>query len=155
MKGDPRIIEELNKNLKLELGAIVQYVTHSAMCSGWGYDKLAAYIMGRAREEMGHADALIDRIIFLEGTPEIEELKGVHVGKNVEDMFGSDHHGELTAIDEYEKSIIIAFDLNDTGSRELFEHHLKDEERHIDVIESNQSQQSQMGIGNYLTMQVD
>ena len=155
MKGDKRIIAELNKNLKLELGAIAQYVTHSAMAAGWGYDKLAAYIMGRAREEMGHADALIDRIIFLEGTPEVNELKGVNIGKDVESMFANDHAGELVAIEGYERSITVALSVQDTGTRELFERHLKDEERHTDVIEGNQSQQKQMGIGNYLTMQID
>lgn len=154
MKGDKRIIAELNKNLKLELGAICQYVTHSAMAAGWGYDKLAAYILGRAREEMGHADSLIDRIIFLEGVPEVDTLKGVNIGKTVEEMFKNDHAGELVAIEEYEKSIKVALELQDTGSRELFEHNLKDEERHTDVIEGNQSQQKQMGIQNYLTLQV-
>ena len=155
MKGDKRIIAELNKNLKLELGAIAQYVTHAAMASGWGYDKLSAYIMGRAREEMGHADALIDRIIFLEGVPDVKELKGVNVGKTVEEMFANDHAGEEVAIDGYEKSIQVAIEVKDSGTRELFERHLKDEERHIDVIEGNQSQQTQMGIGNYLTLQVE
>jgi bacterioferritin len=155
MKGDKKIITELNKNLKLELGAIAQYVTHAAMADGWGYTKLSQYIMGRAREEMGHADALIDRIIFLEGVPDVKELKGVNVGTTIEEMFANDHAGELIAIESYERSITVALDLKDTGTRELFEKHLKDEERHTDIIEANQSQQTQMGIGNYLTLQVD
>jgi len=153
MKGSKAVIDELNARLAGELTGITQYVTHSAMCSNWGYGELAKYIMGRAREEMGHADLLIDRILFLEGMPNIR-LNHVVIGEDVKEMMEVDRDTEKEGIDGYTKSIIVCFNEKDHGTRQLFEQILNDEERHIDKIEEQLSQISQMKIENYLTEQI-
>lgn len=154
MVGNEKIIKELNKNLKAELTAIMQYMVESEVCYGWGYKSLGDLLKKRAVDEMKHAEALIERIVFLEGIPVVGELNAVNIGKTIEEMHANDHAAEIVAIDGYEKSISIAFTLKDSGTRELFEKHLREEEAHIDIIESNQTQIAQMGIGNYLVEQL-
>ena len=153
MEGNKKVLEQLNINLSLEYGAVIQYMTEASMLEIMGYGELAAYIKRRAIDEMKHAEALIERILFLEGTPTIT-LKGINIGKNVAEILANDHEGELTAIDSYNESIAVAIASKDNGTRELFENNLEDEEGHNLGIEQNLRMLSDMGLTNYLTLQI-
>ena len=154
MKGSEKVIQALNANLKDEMTAIDQYILHAEMCEDWGYSKLHDSIEKRAITEMKHAEALIARILFLEGIPIISELGKLSIGKDVEEMMAFDHKAEYDAIQSYNNAIKVCVEEKDNGTKELFEATLKDEEEHIDWIESQIDQISQMGIQNYLAKQV-
>ncbi|HOP02410.1 MAG TPA: bacterioferritin [Flexilinea sp.] len=154
MKGSEKVIQALNANLKDEMTAIDQYILHAEMCEDWGYSKLHDSIEKRAITEMKHAEALIARILFLEGIPIISELGKLSIGKDVEEMMAFDHKAEYDAIQSYNNAIKVCVEEKDNGTKELFEATLKDEEDHIDWIESQIDQISQMGIQNYLAKQV-
>jgi bacterioferritin len=154
LKGDPRIIDTLNKRLSEELTAINQYMVHASMCANWSYDVLDQMIMGRAKDEMKHAEKLIDRILFLEGIPIVSNLNRIFIGSNVPEMFDFDHNAELTAIKNYNDSVKLAVEVGDNTSRELFESNLKEEEAHIDLIEGQIVQIQQMSVGPYLAEQI-
>jgi len=154
MKGNEKVIQALNANLKDEMTAIDQYILHAEMCEDWGYSKLHDSIEKRAITEMKHAEALIARILFLEGIPIISELGKMSIGKDVEEMMAFDHIAEYDAIQSYNNAIKVCVEEKDNGTKELFEATLKDEEDHIDWIESQIDQISQMGIKNYLAKQV-
>jgi len=154
MKGDPRIIEQLNQRLSEELTAISQYMVHSEMCDNWGYDDLAEAVEKRAIDEMKHAEKLIARILFLEGMPIVSNLGKMYIGDTVEMQLKNDHEAEAGAIKFYNESIRVAVEVGDNGSRELFESILKDEEAHIDFLEAQLDQIAQMGIQNYLQEQI-
>lgn len=154
MKGDERIIEKLNDLLADELTAINQYMVHSEMCANWGYEHLHEAIEKRAIEEMGHAEKLIARILFLEGTPIVSELKDINIGSEVAAQHANDWTAEEGAIKMYNKGIQLAVELADNGTRELLESILTDEEEHIDWIEVQQDQIKQIGIENYLGEQI-
>jgi bacterioferritin len=154
MKGNDRIIAQLNDLLADELTAISQYMVQSEMCSNWGYDKLHKAIEKRAIDEMKHAEKLIGRIIFLEGTPVVSKPNKVNVGANVEAQHKNDLKAEQGAIQAYNESIRLAVELADNGTRELLESVLKDEEDHIDWIEAQLDQIKQMGTQVYLSEQL-
>ncbi len=154
MKGNEKVIQALNANLKDEMTAIDQYILHAEMCEDWGYSKLHDSIEKRAITEMKHAEALIARILFLEGIPIISELGKLSIGKDVEEMMAFDHKAEYDAIQSYNNAIKVCVEEKDNGTKELFEATLKDEEDHIDWIESQIDQIRQMGIQNYLAKQV-
>ncbi len=154
MKGNPEVIEQLNAMLADELTAINQYIVHSEMCADWGYEKLHKHIEERAITEMKHAEMLIGRILFLEGTPIVSNLKKIHIGPDVKVQLENDHLAELGASKGYNESIAVAVGASDNVSRELFEKILKDEEDHIDWIEAQLDQIEQMGIQNYLVEQL-
>jgi len=154
MKGNERIIERLNARLADELTAINQYMVHAEMCDNWGYERLHEAIQGRAIEEMKHAEKLIARIIFLEGRPIVSNLNPLHIGADVEAQHRNDWEAENEAIRVYNEDIRLAVELGDNGSRELLESILVDEEAHIDWIEAQLDQISQMGIQNYLVEQL-
>jgi len=154
MKGSDRIIAQLNDLLADELTAISQYMVQSEMCSNWGYDKLHKAIEKRAIDEMKHAEKLIGRIIFLEGTPVVSKLNKVNVGADVEAQHKNDLKAEQGAIQAYNESIRLAVELADNGTRELLESVLKDEEDHIDWIEAQLDQIKQMGTQVYLSEQL-
>ncbi len=154
MKGDPKLIETLNSLLADELTAINQYMVHSEMCDNWGYDKLHKLIEKRAVTEMKHAEKLIGRILFLEGTPIVSNLKAMHIGAEVPKMFASDHDLEIGAVKSYNAGILLAGDVKDYATREILESILKDEDGHVDEIEANQDQIAQMGLPIYLANQV-
>lgn len=151
MKSNQEIIDLLNFLLADELTAINQYFVHAEMCADWGYEGLHESIEERAITEMKHAEGLIARILFLEGTPVVGKLNELHIAESVEDMLASDHAAELGAIKGYREGIKLAVDHLDFGTRELLESNLKQEEEHIDYIEEQQDQIEQMGIQNYLT----
>lgn len=150
MKGNPKVIDKLNSLLADELTAINQYMVHSEICANWGYDDLHEVIEKRAIDEMKHAERLIGRIIFLEGIPIVSNLNAIHIGPDVEKQIQNDWNAEDGAIKSYNDGIKLCVDMADNGSRSLMESILKDEEDHIDWIEEQQDQISQMGIKNYL-----
>jgi len=153
MKGDEKILKTLNELLKDELTAIVQYVVHAEMCADWGYERLHEAIEKRSRQEMKHAESLIERIIFLEGTPIVSQVGDVHVGPDVQTQLQSDLNAEMGAIQAYNKAIQLAIDLNDSVTRDLLESIAKDEDDHINWIEEQLAQIEQMGLPMYLTTQ--
>jgi bacterioferritin len=155
MKGSPLVINHINKMLADELTAINQYIVHSEMCANWGYGKLHKHIEERAIVEMKHAETLIARILFLEGTPTVSNLNKINIGKDVAAQLENDHAAELGANKGYNEGIHIAVENNDNGTREIFEEILGDEEAHIDWIEAQLDQISHMGLPNYLVEQVD
>jgi bacterioferritin len=154
MKGQPKIIATLNNLLADELTAINQYMVHSEMCNNWGYGKLHEAIEKRAITEMKHAEKLIARIIFLEGQPQVSKLKAIHIGANVEAQLKQDLSAEQGAVVVYNTGVKQAAAADDNATRELLESILKDEEEHLDWIEAQLDQVSQMGIQNYLAQQV-
>ncbi|MBN1312274.1 MAG: bacterioferritin [Anaerolineae bacterium] len=155
MKGDDRILETLNYLLADELTAINQYMVHSEMCADWGYDRLHETIEKRAIEEMKHAEEHIGRILFLEGLPVVSKLNPIHIGANVEEQLKNDWTAESEAIKDYNEAIRLAVEVGDNGTRELLEAILKDEEEHIDWIETQLEQIEQMGLQLYLAKQME
>jgi bacterioferritin len=155
MKGNEKIIEHLNMRLTEELTAINQYMVHSEMCDAWGYGKLHKVIEKRAIDEMKHAEKLIARILFLEGRPIVSNLNKVHIGAEVPKMHENDRAAEESAILGYNESIRLAADVGDNGTRDMLVAILKEEEDHIDNLEAQLDQISQMGIQNYLVEQLD
>jgi bacterioferritin len=153
MKGSPKVIEELNKALREELTAINQYFLHAEMCENWGYEKLSEYIKMQSIGEMKHAEELMERILFLDGSPTMKPLE-LTVGKNVREMLQSDLDLEISAVKDYNAAIQIAVAEKDNGSRDLFVQLLKDEEDHVDWLEAQIHQIKELGYERYLTMQM-
>ena len=154
MLGNPEITDRLNVLLRSELAAINQYVVHAQINEIWGYDKLSNYVMTRAKEEMGHAERLIERIIFLEAKPVVNILDPIAVGDNVPQQLSNDRTSEKTAITNYNEAVRLCANNDDNGTRELLEDILEDEERHIREIEEKLYNIAQMGIDNFLSSQV-
>ena len=155
MKRDPKgFLKALNSLLADELTAINQYMVHSEMCDNWGYEKLHKTIEKRAIDEMKHAEKLIGRIVFLEGTPVVSSLKEIHIGADVPKMFGNDHNSEGGAIKAYNAAILACGEAKDYATREILEHILNEEDSHIDGIEAIQDQITQMGLQVFLSTQV-
>ena len=155
MKGNKKLLDTLNFLLADELTAINQYMVHSEMCADWGYEKLHKHFEKRAIDEMKHAEKLIGRIIFLEGTPVVSELKKIYIGSDVTKQFANDHKAEEGAIKAYNEAIVLAGEVADFATREILESILNDEDRHIDDIESYQDRINQMTLPIFLTTQVD
>jgi bacterioferritin len=153
MKGNPKVLQELNKALREELTAINQYFVHAEMCENWGYHKLSGYIKKQSIGEMKHAEALLERILFLEGTPAMEPMK-LSLGDTVRRMIENDLKLELSAVEQYNHAVRVATELADNGSRDLLVVLLKDEEQHADWLEAQLHQMEEMGYERYLTMQV-
>ncbi len=154
MKGNAKLIETLNSLLSDELTAINQYMVHSEMCANWGYEKLHKHFEKRAIEEMKHAEKLIGRILFLEGTPMVNMLGKMSIGADVPRQLAGDHGLEMGAVKAYNAAIKQAGDVSDFATREILEHILQDEDRHIDGIEELQDQIGHMTLPIFLTTQV-
>ena len=154
MKGNEKIIERLNDLLSDELTAINQYIVQSEMCADWGYENLHNAHEKRAIEEMKYAEKLIGRILFLEGRPVVSNLNKIMIGEEIEEQLKNDWTSEEGAIKAYNDAIRVAAEVGDNGTRELFESILKEEEVHIDWIETQLDQVKQMGIQNYLVEQL-
>jgi bacterioferritin len=154
MKGNKRVIESLNVLLADELTAINQYMVQSEMCANWGYEKLHKAIEKRAIQEMKHAEKLIGRILFLEGTPTVSKLNKIEIGADVEAQHKLGLAAEGGAVKAYNDGIKLAVEVGDNGTRDLLESILKDEEDHIDWLEAQLDQIKQMGIQNYLVEQL-
>lgn len=155
MKGNPKIISTLNDLLADELTAINQYMVHSEMCANWGYEKLHEKAEKRAIHEMKHAEELIERILFLDGMPNVSTLKAIHIGKSVEVQHKHDFEAEVDAIKAYNDGIRLAAEEGDNGTRDLLESILKDEEQHMDWLEAQLHQIEQLGLPIYLVEQLD
>jgi bacterioferritin len=154
MKGNEKLLETLNSLLSDELTAINQYMVHSEMCANWGYEKLHKHFEKHAVDEMKHAEKLIGRILFLEGTPVVNKLGRLSIGADVSKQLAGDHALELGANQAYNKAIKLAGDVNDFATREILEHILQEEDAHIDRIEALQDQIGHMTLPLFLTMQV-
>jgi bacterioferritin len=154
MQGNPKVIALLNEALKEELTAINQYFLHAEMCENWHYSKLADYIKKQSIDEMKHAEALIERILFLDGTPNLTELMQLSVGKNVREQLDSDLKLEIAAVGMYNQAVKICRDEGDNASRELFERLLKNEEEHVDWLEAQLYQIKELGYERYLSQQI-
>ncbi|HEY5118825.1 MAG TPA: bacterioferritin [Anaerolineales bacterium] len=154
MKGEAKIVDQLNLRLSEELAAISQYMVHSEMCDNWGYSKLHGLVEKRAVDEMKHAEKLIGRILFLEGIPVVSNLAKIFIGADVPKQIQNDHDGEATAIKNYNDTIRLASELGDNGTKEMLDSILQDEEGHIDAIEAQQDQIQQIGLQNFLEVQL-
>jgi bacterioferritin len=154
MKGNEKVIEQLNARLAEELTAINQYMVHSEMCENWNYDQLHDAIQKRSINEMIHAEKLIERILFLEGRPIVSSLNAITIGHDVPKMHENDLDAELGAVKAYNETIRIATDVGDNATKVLLESILKDEEDHVDWLEAQQDQIQQMGLQQYLAEQI-
>jgi bacterioferritin len=154
MRGNDKVIAELNRALREELTAINQYFVHAEMCHNWGYHKLGSYIRKQSIDEMKHAEELIERVLFLDGAPTMEPV-ALNVGQNVRAQIESDLKLEVDAVAMYNKAIAVARDNGDDQSRDLFSKLLKDEEAHVDWLEAQLHMIKEMGYERYLTMQAE
>lgn len=154
MKGNDQVIEKLNQLLAEELTAINQYMVHTEMTENWGYEKLSKEDEKRAFTEMKHAERLIERILFLDGIPIVSQLNKIAIGRDVEVQHKNDLALEMGALKSYNDAIAVAASAGDNGTREMLDSILKDEEQHVDQLESELEQIMQMGIQNYLSEQV-
>jgi bacterioferritin len=154
MQGNPEIIELLNEVLTGELTAVNQYFVHAKMCGNWGFERLEEKIRDESIEEMKHAEALVERILFLEGTPNLQRLGNILVGETVPEQLERDLALEMSAYELLGRAVAATLDAGDTGSRELFEHILVSEEEHIDWIETQQAAIERTGLENYLAEQL-
>ena len=154
MQGNSKVIAMLNEALKEELTAINQYFLHAEMCENWHYEKLADHIRKESIDEMKHAEALIERILFLDGVPNMTELMQLSVGSSVKDQLESDLKLEYNAVGMYNRAVSIARDAGDNATRDLFERLLKDEEKHVDWLEAQVHQIKEIGYECYLIAQI-
>jgi len=154
MKGNAQLLTALNGLLADELGAISQYMVHTEMVENWGYEKLGKMIQARAVTEMKHAEKLIARILFLEGIPIVDKLSPIHIGSDVPKQFDNDHAAEIGAVKSYNAAIKLAVEVSDNATKEILDSILNDEDGHVDEIEAQQDQIKQMGLPQYLSLQV-
>ena len=154
MKGDAKIIEILNDVLTAELTAINQYFVHGEMCENWGYERLHRIIRKHSIGEMKHAEEIIERVLFLEGVPNVQRLGKISIGENVQEILDSDYALELEALPRLQEGIERCRELGDNNSRHLLEEILEEEEKHVDWLEAQKSLIEQVGIQNYLAQQI-
>jgi bacterioferritin len=155
MKGDDRVIDRLNQAIKLELGAINQYWVHYRLTENWGFTKFAKREREESIEEMHHADRFIDRIIFLEGHPNLQTVAPLRVGQNIREVLEGDLAGEYDARTSYSEAREICRQVGDYVTMNLFEDILKDEEGHIDFLETQIDLLNKIGEQNYMQLNSD
>ena len=154
MKGDAKVIAILNEVLKAELTAINQYFLHAEMCENWGYEKLARHTRKESIEEMTHAEKLMERILLLDGAPNMTDYFKINIGQNVKQQFENDLNLELTAVKRLNEGIKSCVAAGDNASRDLLEKILIDEENHIDYLEAQLHAIKEMTYENYLAQQL-
>ncbi len=147
MKGNKELLAKLNSLLADELTVVNQYMVHSEMCENWGYIKLHTAIKKQAIDEMHHAEWLIERILFFDGTPTVSKLNPIKIGKNVSEMISNDNMAELNAVSAYNAGINLAREVDDQGSVDLLTKILKMEEGHVDWAEIQRSTDCTNGHG--------
>jgi len=154
MQGDKDVIRHLNQVLKNELTSINQYFLHARMFRNWGFERLNKKEYQESIEEMGHADKLIERILFLDGLPNLQELDRLHIGENVPECLKADLALEIKSREDLRVAVVHCESVRDFVSRELFEHILVDEEDHIDWLETQIGLIEKTGLENYLQSQI-
>jgi len=154
VKGDAKILAILNEVLKAELTAINQYFLHAEMCENWGYEKMAKHTRKESIEEMGHAEKLMERILLLDGSPNMTDYFKINIGQNVKQQLENDLQLEYTAVKRLNEGIKACVAVCDNGSRELLEKILVDEEQHIDWLEGQLYAIKEMTYENYLAEQL-
>jgi bacterioferritin len=154
MKGDPRIIDMLNDVLTGELTAINQYFLHAKMCLNWGYDYLGKKIRDESIDEMKHAEKLVERVLFLEGLPNLQKLHKLVIGTNVIEILKNDLALEHGTVPRLNAGIKLARDVGDNGSEDLLTHILVESESHVDWLESQLELVKQVGDAQYLAQQI-
>jgi bacterioferritin len=154
MKGNPDIVKVLNEVLRKELTGINQYFIHAKMCKNWGYEVLANVHWNESIDEMKHADRIVERILFLEGVPNVQAYDKIQVGANVKQQLENDRGLEQAALTVLRPGIKACLEYQDDATRELLEHLVVDEEHHIDWIETQLHQIEELGLQNYLSQQI-
>ena len=154
MRGKDKVIARLNEALRAELTAISQYFLHAEMCENWGYHRIGKLIKKQSIDEMKHAEQVIERILFLEGTPNLGVGLSLKVGSTVKEQLESDLGLEVEAVAQYNAAVRTCVEEADNTSRELFEKFLKDEEKHVDFLEAQLHAIQEIGIQNYLSEQM-
>lgn len=154
MRGNDTVLEHLGVALKAELTAINQYFLHAKMCENWGYYRLGQHYRKESIEEMVHAEKLMNRILFLEGTPNMTDLSRINIGTNVKAQLENDLALEMDAVRHLNTAIKDAREVGDNASRALFEEILVDEEEHVDYLEGQLHAIDEMGLENYLSQQL-
>jgi len=154
VKGDAKIIELLNEVLTNELTAVNQYFLHSRMCKNWGYARLADHIHKEAIDEMKHADRLIERVLFLDGLPNVQRLGKVLIGQSAREILKNDLALEMMAIPLLNRGLGLCRELGDNGTEDLLRHILTSEEEHVDWLEAQFELLEQVGEQNYLAQQI-
>lgn len=154
MKGDPKVIDYLQEVLTGELTAINQYFLHAEMMDNWGYKRLAAKTRRESIEEMQHAEKLLERMLYLDGSPNMKNLFQLRIGQSVKEQIENDLQVEYDAVPRLNKAINAAVEAGDNGSRDLFETILKDEEEHVDYLEAQLHMIQEMGYENYLAQHI-
>src|SRR4051812_19294256 len=154
MKGDKQVISLLNDVLTAELTAVNQYFLHAHLCHHWGYERLHEKVRKESIEEMKHAESLVDRILFLDGLPNLQKLNKINIGQTVAEQFQLDLAVEYEAIKRLNDGIEACRTAGDAGTREILEHMLKEEESHADWIETQQEAIKQIGLERYLAEQL-
>jgi len=155
MKGKPEVLAELSEMLKEELAAINQYMLHAEMCENWGYKRLAKKTKMESIGEMKHAEKLIERILFLEGMPKMDEMSKITIGKNVKQQLENDLALEKGAVVSYNKAIEVCRKAGDNATADFLKDILKDEEEHVDNLETELGLIEQVGLQNYLAQQMN
>jgi bacterioferritin len=150
MQGNPQVIDALNRALTIELTAINQYFCQSKMCKNWGFDKLAKKHWEESMGEMKHADTLIERILFLDGVPEIARYDVIRVGTDVKEQLENDLKLEMSGVNLYNEGITLCAQVKDNGTRELMDVILKQSEEHVDWLETQLNLIATVGLQNYL-----
>jgi len=154
VKGNPKVIEVLSQVLKAELTAINQYFLHAEMCDNWGYKRMGKLVKKESIEEMMHAEILMERILYLDGTPNMSDYFKINIGQTLKEQLQNDLNLEYEAVKRLNNGIQTCVDIKDNGSRELLEKILTDEEHHIDWLEGQLHAIKEMGIENYLAQQL-
>ncbi|HEY4682371.1 MAG TPA: bacterioferritin [Candidatus Acidoferrales bacterium] len=155
MKGKPEVLAALSEMLKEELGALNQYMLHAEMCDNWGYKRLGSNTKKQAIGEMKHAEKLMERILFLEGMPKMEEMAKLNIGKDVKQQLENDLALERAAVRDYNQAIETCRKAGDNASADFLKEILKDEEGHVDFLEQQVGLIEQLGLQNYLSQQLE
>jgi len=155
MKGNEQVIQVLNDVLCAELTGINQYFIHAMMCRNWHYKRLAEHSRKESVEEMQHAQEVVERILYLEGAPNMQKYMKINVGQTVPEQFEFDLQLEYAAVERLNKGVELARAAGDNGTRALLEKILVDEEEHVDWLEAQIAQVKEIGIQNYLAQQIE